>query len=44
MVGKVCQDYTNGAYKKDKIGQGGFGKVYKLNEKLAVKEEYKVLY
>jgi len=38
MVGKVCEEYAT--YKqKDVIGHGGFGLVYKLDDKHAVKEE-----
>lgn len=44
MIGKVCEEYTT--YNRDNenvIGDGGFGKVYKLNDKHAVKEESKVM-
>ena len=41
MVGKICPKYID-YQQKTVIGKGAFGKVYKLNENFAVKEEYKV--
>ena len=41
MIGEICMDYTD-YQQKDVIGHGGFGKVYKIDEGRAVKEEYKV--
>ena len=41
MVGKICMDYAD-YQQKPVIRYGGFGKVYRLNKDLAVKEEYKV--
>ena len=41
MIGKICEEYTTYT-KKGVIGKGGFGKVYKLNDRYAVKEERKV--
>lgn len=41
MIGKICEEFTT-YNQKDVIGDGGFGKVYKLNDKFAIKEESKV--
>ena len=38
MVGKITHKYNLEEY----IGRGGFGEVYKLSDKLVVKEEFKV--
>lgn len=43
MIGKICEEYTTYSHKDENvIGDGGFGKVYKLNDNYAVKEESKV--
>ena len=38
MAGKITNKYKLEQY----IGRGGFGNVYKLSDKLVVKEEFKV--
>ena len=38
MVGKITNKYKL----EEDIGHGGFGVVYKLSDKLVVKEEFKV--
>jgi len=42
LIGKVTQDYVEYSAKEE-IGHGGFGRIYKLNDQLAVKEEHKVI-